>query len=586
MAPPLSSIADEAAMGGEAGEIGSRQVSLATLRAGRRERHMAWAVVIASALGFVAAIPFVRLPLAKIPAFIPSYESALAINDLITAVLLFGVFARLRSWALLVLASGYLFDALIVVVHALSFPGVFAEMGLLGGGPQTTAWLYIFWHATFPLFVLAYAMLGHGGGQQSVDRLVPMAVTAAIGSVVALVVAQTFMATVGHDLLPEVMRGADYSMVVTKGVSPTIWLLSLAALLALWRRRNASVLDLWLMVVMCAWLFDIALSAVIGSSRYDLGWYAGRSYGLLAASFVLVALLLETNGLHGRLAEARSRLEIRVRERTVDLERSAEALRREIAERRLTEAQLLQAQKMDALDTLAGGIAHDLNNTLVPILGLTKLTMKRLPPDSREHTNLGTILQAGERARDLVRQILAFSRKEAPTRLRVDFATLVRDSLKMIRASIPATIDIAEAIETVPPVFGDPGQLDQIVINFVVNASQAIGDRMGTISVSLTAAVPAAEEHGQAWVCLSVRDTGCGMDEATRQRIFEPFFTTKPVGEGTGLGLSVVHGIVVQHGGRVTVESSVGAGTRFDVYLPAFADNEQRQGIEAAEAAQ
>src|SRR5580700_2784585 len=125
---------------------------------------------------------------------------------------------------------------------------------------------------------------------------------------------------------------------------------------------------------MCSWLFYFALSSVIGSSLFYLYWYAGRSYGLLAASFVLVALLLETNGLHGRLAAARSRLEVRVFERTAELERSAEALRREIAERRLTEAQLLQAQKMDALGTLAGGIAHDLNNTLVPILGLAKLT--------------------------------------------------------------------------------------------------------------------------------------------------------------------------------------------------------------------
>jgi hypothetical protein len=404
MASPLSSIAGEAAIAGDAGEIDSRQVSLSTLRAGGRERRVAGAVVIISALAFVAAIPFVRVPLAKVPAFIPSYESALAINDLITAVLLFGAFARLRSRALLALASGYLFDALIIVPHALSFPGVFAETGLLGGGPQTTAWLYVFWHATFPLFVLAYALLGDGGDREAMHWRVPTAAAVAIGALVALVLALTLLATVGHDLLPELIRDGDYSMLVTKGVSPTIWLLSLAALLALWRRRQPSVLDLWLMVVMCAWLFDVGLSAVIGSSRYDLGWYAGRSYGLLAASFVLVALLLETNGLHGRLAAARSRLEVRVFERTAELERSAEALRREIAERRLTEAQLLQAQKMDALGTLAGGIAHDLNNTLVPILGLAKLTMKRLPQDSRERLNLATILQAGERARDLVRQ--------------------------------------------------------------------------------------------------------------------------------------------------------------------------------------
>jgi signal transduction histidine kinase len=259
------------------------------------------------------------------------------------------------------------------------------------------------------------------------------------------------------------------------------------------------------------------------------------------------------------------------------------AVKRGEADRLAIEDQLHHAQRLESLGTLAGGIAHDLNNTLVPILGLTKLMMKRLAQDSREHTNLAIIVQAGERARDLVRQILAFSRKEAPTRLSVDFASLVRDSLKMIRASIPATIDIAEAIETVPPVFGDPSQLHQIVINFVVNASHAIGDSMGTISVALTAAVPAAEGNGRAWICLSVRDTGCGMDEATRQRAFEPFFTTKPAGEGTGLGLSVVHGIVVQHGGKIRVESEVGHGTRFDVYLPTIASEEQQQAAEAAQ---
>jgi PAS domain S-box-containing protein len=317
-----------------------RHVSLATMPPGPRQRRVAWAVVIVSALAFVAAVPFVRLPLAKIPAFIPSYESALAINDLITAVLLFGAFVRLRSRALLALASGYLFDALIIVPHALSFPGVFAETGLLGAGPQTTAWLYVIWHAGFPLFVLAYALLGGSTDGEARHRRASATAAVAVGAVIALVLALTLLATLGHDLLPELIRGGDYSMLVTKGVSPTIWLLSLAALLALWRRRHSSVLDLWLMVVMCAWLFDIGLSAVIGSSRYDVGWYAGRSYGLLAASFVLVALLLETNGLHIGLAKAKRRteehakqLEARVQERTAKLGGANAALKAGIAER-------------------------------------------------------------------------------------------------------------------------------------------------------------------------------------------------------------------------------------------------------------
>jgi two-component system, cell cycle sensor histidine kinase and response regulator CckA len=227
----------------------------------------------------------------------------------------------------------------------------------------------------------------------------------------------------------------------------------------------------------------------------------------------------------------------------------------------------------------------------VPVLGLTKLMIKRHPENSRDHMNLATILQAGERARDLVRRILAFTRKDAPIRERVDLASLVRDSLKMIRSSLPATIDVAEEIDTVPPVLGDPGQLHQIVLNLVVNAAQAIGGGMGTITVATRTerfALPLGESIGLPVPCvaLTVRDSGCGMDEATMQRVFEPFFTTKPVGEGTGLGLSVVQSIVAQHGGRATVKSRVGQGTRFDVYLPALVDTECRRSIETADAAE
>jgi PAS domain S-box-containing protein len=242
----------------------------------------------------------------------------------------------------------------------------------------------------------------------------------------------------------------------------------------------------------------------------------------------------------------------------------------DVTEQRLAERQLLHSQKLDALGTLAGGIAHDLNNTLVPVLGLTKLTMERMAEGSRERANLAVILKAGARARDLVRQILAFSRKDEPIRQAVDLAALSRESLKMLRASLPATLELTEAIEEVPPVLADPVQLHQTVINLVVNAAQAIGDKMGTLVVKLTAGPHGALGTDTPVVHLSISDTGCGMDEATRQRIFEPFFTTKAVGEGTGLGLSVVHGIVAGLGGRITVASALGEGTRFDILLPAI----------------
>jgi PAS domain S-box-containing protein len=333
---------------------------LSTVTASPAAWRLAIAVVAFSALTFVVAIPFVRVPLQNMPAFIPAYQSALAINDLITSILLFGQFKRLRSRALLPLATGYLLCALLIVLHTLTFPGVFAPTGLLGSGSQSTAWLYVFWDAGFPLSLIAYAALRHrdgdDAGQVRAEQAAP-AIAAAIASCAVVVAALAALATAGMDWLPVIISNGDYSLLVSKGVSPALMVLSLVALVALWRLPRTTVLDLWLMVTMCVWLCDIGLSAVFGSARYDLGWYAGCTYGLLAASFVLAILLLETNSLHGRLANARFQLADRardlgrrVRERTRELQASNDLLEGEIAERRLTELKLLSTRTF--LDTV------------------------------------------------------------------------------------------------------------------------------------------------------------------------------------------------------------------------------------------
>ncbi|HKT20114.1 MAG TPA: ATP-binding protein [Stellaceae bacterium] len=224
------------------------------------------------------------------------------------------------------------------------------------------------------------------------------------------------------------------------------------------------------------------------------------------------------------------------------------------------EVQLRHSQKLEALGNLAGGIAHDLNNTLVPILALSKLGMKRFPEGSPDYKDLDTIARAGAHARDLVKQVLAFSRKEQSVKRDVDLAALVADALKMLRASLPATIRIIETIAPVPPIHADPTQLNQVVMNLVTNAAQAIGDRLGTITVTVRPAGDAAS--------LAIADTGCGIDPADLERVFEPFFTTKQVGQGTGLGLAVVHGIVTDHGGRIECRSKPGEGSEFAVILP------------------
>jgi signal transduction histidine kinase len=240
---------------------------------------------------------------------------------------------------------------------------------------------------------------------------------------------------------------------------------------------------------------------------------------------------------------------------------AAQLLQAEREKRRELEYAMNHADRVDSLGRLASGIAHDLNNALVPVLAMTKSVMLRQPKTSREYANLDLALMGAQRARELVQQILAFSRKQAIEYRDFDVAQVVNDGIRMLRAVLPSTIKLESAIEPIPTIYGDAGQINQVLVNLVTNSSHAIGDDRGTITVSL-------KRDDDARVRLSVADNGCGMDDKTAARLFEPFFTTKEAGKGTGLGLSVVRGIVSSHGGTITVSSAPGQGTRFDVVLP------------------
>ncbi|OHC67135.1 MAG: hypothetical protein A3H93_02125 [Rhodocyclales bacterium RIFCSPLOWO2_02_FULL_63_24] len=303
------------------------RIFLSTMPAGRRERLVALCFVLVSAGIFLATAPFAKTPLIPIPAFLPMYQSALVINDLITAVLLLSQFAILRFRALLVLACAYFFSACMAVAQALSFPGLFSPAGLLGAGPQTAAWIYFLWHGGFPLFIVGYALLKNqgeepasAGGQAHENSY--RAVMAGLAAVLVLAVGLTLLTTAGHDRLPAIMQG-DTDAQTKIIVASATWLMILVALVLLWRRRPHLAIDLWLMVVMCAWVFDVALAAVLNHGRYDLGWYTGRIYGLLASSFVLVILLLENGRLYAQLATAHAGER---RERQLVQQKSAELI--------------------------------------------------------------------------------------------------------------------------------------------------------------------------------------------------------------------------------------------------------------------
>ncbi len=296
--------------------------------------------------------------------------------------------------------------------------------------------------------------------------------------------------------------------------------------------------------------------------------------------------LLETEKKNVEAANAE--LEKRVRERTMNLSETNELLKREMEERakrelenRELETKLNQAHKMETIGTLAGGIAHDFNNILSSVLGFAQLSLEDVEKGTILEDNLQEIYAAGRRAKDLVDQILTFARQGEEEVIPVLMGPIIKEALKLLRASIPSSIEIRSRIESRSPVMANPINIHQILMNLCSNASYAMQNG-GLLEVKLEDARidsdaeggPYGLESGK-YVMLTVTDNGEGIPEDVLGSVFDPFFTTKGPGEGTGMGLSVVHGIVKKYGGRIAVESEPGEGTSFSVYLPVTGKTEE-----------
>jgi len=294
-----------------------------------------------------------------------------------------------------------------------------------------------------------------------------------------------------------------------------------------------------------------------------------KSMTLLSIILLNTANALESLEFYQLLRNQNSNLEKMVAERTRALANS--------------EKQLQQVMKLQAIGTLAGGIAHDFNNILFPIVGYTELTMDDVPEDSQARQNLEEVLKAANRAKELVQQILTFSRQSSQERRSLKVQYLIKEATKLLRATIPSSIEIECNIdESCGPIKGDPTQIHQIIMNLCTNAYHAVQETGGKLEVSLKEIYISYEQSldrvgmkiGK-HIELMVRDSGHGMEPQVIERIFEPYFTTKEQGKGTGLGLSVIHGIVKSHGGDITVSSRPGCGATFKVYLPIIDDIEE-----------
>ncbi len=519
---------------------------LLTHPASRAEMRRALALLLVLVLLFTVLLPQAKLQLPVVPAFIPIYESALIVLDLITAVLLLGQYRILRSPGLLLLSCGYLYSLLLTVAHALSFPGVFTPTGMLGGDMHSTAWIYCFWHGGFPLFIVGYALLKprpQGPPAAAPERWIVLAPLLAV----ALAIVGVLLATQGAALLPPLMAGNRNGHGLP-GAITVVWMISLLALGALLWQRPYVVVDVWLMLVMSAWLLDIALSALLNGGRFDLGFYSGRIFGALAAGMVLLELVAENSRVYSRLLQAHE----------TERRRSLE----------LAEARDAAQAGAQAKSVFLASMSHEIRTPMSAIIGLTQVLLHtELLPRQRDYLN--KVEQASKALLRLLNDILDYSKIEAGKVALESEQFNPEETIENVGHLFSARIAESgldlffEIDDSIPQrLVGDSLRLSQVLNNLVGNALKFTPQGEIVISANLVSRRADCIE-----IRFSVRDTGIGMTPPQLERLFQAFeqadsSIARRYG-GSGLGLSICKRLVELMGGTISVSSTPGGGSTF-----------------------
>lgn len=512
---------------------------LSNLPPSRAQKRLALGIV----LGLMAALylvtgPLGGLRLGAIPSFVAVYTTAMFVTDLITAILLYAQYSILRSRAILVIASGYLFTALLIIPYVLAFPGVLAPHGAVGG-LQTSAHLYLIWHCGFPLFVVGYTLMKdedpsksrpHGSVASEIFRSV--ALTAAGAAAAA------FIAIEGLPVLPRIML--DESRFVPEWLyvvgAPIVSLCSIA-LVILWYRRR-SILDLFLMVVLCAYLIEIPPHYFPFPARFSTGWYAVRVTSLISSSIVLVVLLYEITALYkGLLASV-------------------------LRERREREARLMTG------DAVAATVAHEMRQPLTAMITTADAGLRFLdrpvPNLDRAKEAFTRISADGHRAGAVVESIRRNLKIDAKNKTSLDINNLIRDALNLERWDLQKyrILVQAEPNGDLPEVQANQVQLQQVILNLVTNAVDAMASNDGPRILCVR-----CEQYEENLVMVSVSDTGPGISAQHCERLFSPLFTTKS--DGMGMGLSICRAIIEAHNGRLWFSPNHPRGAVFQFTLHA-----------------
>ena len=521
---------------------GENPILLANLPPSKAQVRLALLVLVCLLTAFAITVPFADSQLPQTPGFFLAVKTAIIINDLVTCALLFAQFSVVSRPALLALALGYLFSALIAIPAIAAFPGLLSAAGLLGAGYSSPGWLVTFSRVGSTLAIIVYVLVRSDKFGRSLRSWSPMRVIIASVAAISLIVCGlTWMATTGEAFLPRLMIDRVHMTQGNEFVGIFCGALDVVALGALWIRRR-SVLDLWLMVLCCTWILQLAVTFLFIKARFSLGWYAGGLYELTATLVVLLVLLSEVTTLYANLA------------RSVMRQRAARDAR-EIA-----------------MDAMVASIAHEIKQPLTAVAVQANAALQWLgrsePELDEARASLERIAVDAHRANEVIGGIQQIFKKDIRGRTYFNVNDLVQAVLTMIDLDLRAqrVMVSTEFGEGLPPLHANRTQLQELFLNLIMNAVEAM---QGVYSRSRLLRVSSEMDEKSSAISVRIEDSGTGIDEAAKGRIFEPFYSTKS--SGTGIGLTICRLIVDAHGGNLSVSHNVPHGTTFQVVLPCTA---------------
>jgi signal transduction histidine kinase len=498
-----------------------RHFLLSTSSPSRAQKSLALAVVLGIALvfGLIIAGPLGGVRPGRIDAFVPAYATSIFVCDAITALLLYGQFSIVRSRALLVIASGYLFAAMVAIAWALAFPGLLGP-ALQVGGMQSTSYLFFFRHTGFCLFLIGYALSKDGDTRRLTEGAPRAQIALSIGLTAAVVLAGSWLFIYGDALLPPlILDTTHFSPLQIHVAAPLAFLVSSAALVVLWVRRR-TVLDLWLSVIAFLFAMEIPLNFFPLPERFSIGWYSVRTLAVVSSSIVLIVLLHEIETLYAGLLNAL------------------------LAQRREREARLITG------DAVAASVAHEVRQPLTAMVTAADAGLRFLERSSpnldKAKEAFNRIVADGHRADEVVESIRATFRNEAQDRVPLDLNDLIREALALGRADLQkhGILVRAELNGQLPDIRGSRVQLQQVLLNLIMNAVDAMAAKDAPRILSVRSE-PYRDDH----VLVSVADTGTGISGQDADRIFNPLFSTKA--GGMGMGLAICRAIIVAHEGQL-----------------------------------